>query len=38
MAGVYFDASAILLDALQWYAWSLVGLAGIAVVLELTRR
>lgn len=34
----YLDPSAILLDALLWYAFALVGLAGIAVLLEWTRR
>jgi len=38
MASGYFDTSAVLLDALQWYAWSLVGLAVVALFLELTRR
>jgi len=34
----YIDPSAILLDALLWYAFALAGLAGIAVLLEWTRR
>lgn len=34
----YFDPSAVLLEALQWYALSLVGLAVIAVFVEWTRR
>jgi len=34
----YLDVTDVVLEALRWYAYSLVALAGVAVLLEWTRR